>query len=101
MPMALRCIPGTGAAAMIIIRLMLPLVAGVLAAAEPAVLDSFDEITLKAGNEKVRVTAVDGHAGKAVRLDFSEGCASSYAMGRVRGRPEWDQAAGISFRVKG
>ena len=22
-------------------------------------------------------------------------------MGRVRGRPEWDQAAGISFLVKG
>lgn len=72
-----------------------------MVAAEPAVLDTFDEMTLKAGNDKVHVEAVDGHVGKAVQLAFAAECTNTFAMSRVRGRPEWDQAAGISFWVKG
>lgn len=80
--------------------LLLVFTAG-LCAAEAPVLDSFDALTLQPGNDKVRVEQVDGHTGKAVRLAFVAGAASSFAFSRVRGRPEWDQAAGISFWVKG
>src|SRR5688572_2534031 len=72
-----------------------------LSAVEAEVLDTFDEMTLKAGNDKVRVEPAVGRSGKAVQVAFAAECASSFAMGRVRGRPEWDQAAGISFWVKG
>ncbi len=82
------------------VLLITAVVTSVLTAESP-VLDSFDEVTPTAGNDKVRVEAVDGYAGKAVQLSFSEGCINTYAMGRVRGKPEWDQAAGISFWVKG
>lgn len=72
-----------------------------LTAVDAEVLDTFDEVTLQPGNDKVRVEAVAGQVGKAVQLTFAAECTSTFAMGRVRGRPEWDRAAGISFRVKG
>ena len=81
--------------------LLLVLVASGVVAAEPLVLDTFDAVTLKAGNDKVRAEQIAGHTGAAIQLNFSAEGASSFAMGRVRGGPEWDQAAGISFWVKG
>lgn len=70
-------------------------------AGEAPVLDSMDSATFRPGNDKVQIAEVDGHQGKALRFTFPEGAASSFAMGRVRGTAAWDQAAGISFRVKG
>ncbi|MBA3699343.1 MAG: CIA30 family protein [Planctomycetes bacterium] len=81
--------------------LLLTLIAAGVVAAEPAVLDTFDTVTLKAGNDKVRVESIAGHTSAAIRLNFAAECASSFAMGRVRGHPDWDHAAGISFWVKG
>ena len=75
-------------------------ISGIIAA-EPVVLDRLDEMTLRAGNEHVRIEAVEGHQGRALHLAFDEKCASAFAISQVRGRPEWDQAAGISFWVKG
>ncbi|HEX3133070.1 MAG TPA: GDSL-type esterase/lipase family protein [Planctomycetota bacterium] len=69
--------------------------------AESSVLDLCDKVTFTAGNDKVRVEQVVGHAGKAMQFTFAQECTNTFAMGRVRGRPEWDRAAGISFWVKG
>lgn len=81
--------------------LLLAIFAAGVVAAESSSLDTCDEVTLKAGNDKVRVEQVAGHNGAAIQVNFAAECASSFAMGRVRGRPEWDQAAGLSFWVKG
>lgn len=71
-------------------------------AAPGAVLDPCeDAASFRQPKEKVKVEAVAGHDGKALQFSFEQGCQSAFAMSKVRGAPEWDQAAGVSFWVKG
>lgn len=65
------------------------------------VISSMDTLQFTPPKEKGRVSAVSGVAGNAVQFTFDEGSRGAFAIGRLRGTPEWDQAAGFSFMVKG
>lgn len=73
-------------------------------AATGTVLDSMDELSFHVAPEKadkVTMSQVAGHQGKAVQLSFADAAVSAFAQSHVHGTPEWDQAAGFSFWVKG
>jgi lysophospholipase L1-like esterase len=70
-------------------------------AGEGTLLDAMDDASFKPPKEKGKLELVDGKAGKAIKFDFAEGCSGTFFPGKVRGTPEWDNAAGISFWVKG
>jgi lysophospholipase L1-like esterase len=73
-----------------------------LAGAAPAeVIDALDSPSFKFSNPKGRAELVEGRKGKALRLEFPENGKSVFAMRPARAAPEWDQAAGFSFWVKG
>jgi lysophospholipase L1-like esterase len=73
-----------------------------LFAADGPVIDSMDDIgTFNAPKEKGKIEAVEGKAGKAIKFSFDKDCNGVFSMGKVRATPEWDNAAGISFWVKG
>ncbi len=74
---------------------------GAAGCAESTVLDSMDQPTFKAGDAKATVTVVEGKVGKALSFAFTDACMNSFISGPVHGTPEWDQAAGFSFWVKG
>jgi lysophospholipase L1-like esterase len=69
--------------------------------AEGAVLDTMDQPTFAPGDGNAAVEVVDGRVGKALAFSFHDGCRNSFISGPVRGGPDWDRAAGISFWVKG
>lgn len=50
---------------------------------------------------KISAQFVDGKMGRAVKLNFENGCQSVYAQTPTRGATEWDKADGFSFWVKG
>jgi len=51
--------------------------------------------------EKGTLEAVEGKDGKALKFSFADGCMNMFFMSRLRGTPDWDQAAGFSFWIKG
>lgn len=83
-----------------LVALLSPL-ALVRAADDPATLDNFDEVRFKSTNEAAKAELVDGKVGKAVQFSFPEKCQNVFFSSRLRGQPAWDEAAGISFWVKG
>lgn len=82
-------------------RRLLPLLAlPFTCAAQEGVIDAMEARSFKLPGEKGRVEVVEGHSGKALRFVFPEG-KSVFAMRPARATPEWDDAAGFSFWVKG
>lgn len=78
------------------------LLSAAVSGAEGPVIDSMDDIgTFTAPKEKGKIEAVEGKVGKAIKFSFDKDCSGVFAMGKVRATPEWDNAAGISFWVKG
>src|SRR5205814_4418753 len=81
------------------------LVAGILFLAAPLhagpVIDSMDESRFVVPREKGKAELVEGKVGKAVRFTFEKDCQNTFFTSRLRGKPEWDRAAGLSFWVKG
>jgi lysophospholipase L1-like esterase len=75
--------------------------AGLSHAAEGALIETFDAPKVTAAKEKAHFETVEGKDGKALKCSFEDGCAAKFLMTRVRGTPEWDNAAGFSFWVKG
>lgn len=69
--------------------------------ADDLVIDSMDSLRLQLPAEKLAARLVDGKVGQAVRLDFADECQSVYAQTRSGGTPQWDEADGFSFWVKG
>jgi lysophospholipase L1-like esterase len=63
-------------------------------------ISSFDDIKIRDGDANAHSEVVEGKAGKAVKFSFAGG-KSSFCMTPLRGAPEWDNAAGFSFWVKG
>lgn len=64
------------------------------------------EITKEVNKAKVKIPAgsaelVDGKFGKAVKFDFADKSSGGFMVAGAKGSPEWDQAAGFSFWVKG
>jgi lysophospholipase L1-like esterase len=60
-----------------------------------------DEVHFRAPREKAKIEPVEGKVGKAVRFTFEKDARTTFCTSSVRGTPAWDQAAGLSFWVKG
>jgi lysophospholipase L1-like esterase len=60
-----------------------------------------DKLEFAPPKERGGVALVAGQSGQAVEFRFDQGSRSNFALGRIRGTPEWDKAAGFSFLVKG
>ena len=73
----------------------------VLAADEPGLIASLDTLRFTAPKEKATVTLVDGKVGKANRFAFDKDARSTFCTSLIRGRSDWDKAAGFSFWVQG
>lgn len=65
------------------------------------VLDSMDALGFHAPKGKGKADVIDGKDGKAVRFSFDKDAKSAFFTSNLRGRPEWDRAAGFSFWLKG
>ena len=70
-------------------------------AQQGSVIDAMDAVTFTAPEGKAAVELVEGREGKALQFTFPKGTPSVFAIGRARGKPEWDAAAGFSFWAKG
>ncbi|HHN47074.1 MAG TPA: hypothetical protein ENN09_06495 [Planctomycetes bacterium] len=68
---------------------------------EGTLIDGMEQANFRAPQEKASHEIVDGRFGKAVKFSFADGCRNAFFMLRARGAPEWDNAAGFSFWVKG
>src|SRR4051812_14695122 len=69
--------------------------------AQEAVIDSMDAPTFKFTKDTGKIELVDGKDGKALQFTFPQPSTSVFAARNVKPTPEWDQAAGFSFWVKG
>jgi lysophospholipase L1-like esterase len=70
-------------------------------AAEGPVLDTMDTLRFHAPAEKARAELVEGKDGKAVRFSFDRDARGAFCTSNLHGTPAWDEAAGLSFWVKG
>jgi lysophospholipase L1-like esterase len=80
------------------VLLFLALVAP-LARADGPVIDSMDELHFR--SDKAKAELVEGKVGKAVKFTFPDKCNGFFCTSNIRGKAEWDEAAGFSFWVKG
>ena len=69
--------------------------------AEAGVLDAMDAVGFAPPKEKASLSLVEGKRNKAVRFAFADENRGVFVIGKVKGTPEWDRAAGFSFWVKG
>jgi len=69
--------------------------------AEAPVLDAMEAVQFKQPKEKAKLELVEGKDGKALKFSFENACMNAFSFGKVKGAPEWDAAAGLSFWVKG
>lgn len=65
------------------------------------IIDSMDVLSFKPTSEKCKVQLVPGREGGALQFTFEKDARSSFAVGKSRGQPDWEQAEGISFWVRG
>jgi lysophospholipase L1-like esterase len=54
-----------------------------------------------ASSDKAQVKPLDGKSGPAMQLSFAKDSKNAFIIGKGRGQPSWDKAAGFSFWVKG
>ena len=67
-------------------------------------MDSAIHRPIPFGKEKMptgTVEVVEGRFGKACQFRFAENARGGFFVAGVKGGPDWDEAAGISFWVKG
>lgn len=64
-------------------------------------IDPLDSTARFRAAEKASFELVEGKVGKGVRCAFADKCQSAFVMTPFRGKPNWDQADGFSFLVKG
>ncbi|MGD0093103.1 MAG: GDSL-type esterase/lipase family protein [Planctomycetota bacterium] len=69
--------------------------------AEGPLIDSMDSESFKLLKDKGRLELVEGKVGKALKFSFDDQCSGVFFIGKARGQPEWDAAAGFSFWVQG
>ena len=82
--------------------ILLALVAAAPAIADGPVIASLDDPkTFAPPKDKARAEMVEGKVGKAIRFSFEKHARSVFFTSRIRGTPEWDKAAGLSFWVCG
>lgn len=66
----------------------------------PTLIDSLETLP-PAVPEKATAQLVDGKVGGAVKFGFPDDCQNVFVQLKASGRPEWNEAAGFSFWVKG
>jgi lysophospholipase L1-like esterase len=71
------------------------------APAEGPVVATMDESIFAAPKGKGTAELVDGKVGKAIKFTLDKDARGAFFTSRLRGTPEWDRAAGLSFWVKG
>src|SRR5579883_1735082 len=67
---------------------------------DATLIHSMDDLKLRDPDKGAHSEIVAGKFGKAVTFTF-EGEKGTFVTTPLRGKPEWDQAAGFSFWVKG
>src|SRR5690242_12807059 len=65
------------------------------------VLDTMDELHFRSPAGRGKAELVPGKVGRAVRFSFDQGSRNAFFVSNLRGGPEWDRAAGLSFWVRG
>jgi lysophospholipase L1-like esterase len=68
---------------------------------EGGVISTMDDMRFNPPKQKGTAELVEGTVGKAVRFDFEKDAISAFFTSNIHGTPEWDRAAGFSFRVRG
>ncbi len=74
---------------------------GAARAADGPVLDTMDTLRFQPPRQKGRAELVEGKFGKALRFSVDEGAPGAFFTSNLRGTPAWDEAAGLSFWVRG
>jgi hypothetical protein len=64
-------------------------------------VDTMDEVHFRAPRQKAKIEQVEGKMGKAVRFTFEKDARTTFCTSALRSTPAWDEAAGLSFWVKG
>ena len=82
------------------VALLLTLVVSTSTAGAGDLIDSMDTNRFRSPKEKGKAELIEGKVGKAVRFSFEKGCQNTFFASNLRGKPEWDRAAGISLWVK-
>lgn len=81
--------------------LLVVAVSGAAVAADGPLLDPLDTLRFGQPKAKGKAALVEGKVGKAIRFSFDKDASSTFFTSNIRGTPEWDKAAGLSFWVKG
>lgn len=84
-----------------IIAAAIPLLFASISLADGPVIDSFDEMRFRAPAEKASAKLIPGHTGSAIEFQFEKESPSVFFGSNIHGQPNWDDAEGISFWVKG
>jgi len=90
-----------------IVCLLLAVTAGASAPAAPVTIFDMDSMQFTVGTfgdsntPAGTIEQVEGEFGKALQFSFVPESRNGYFMARITPTPEWDQAAGFSFWVKG
>jgi lysophospholipase L1-like esterase len=71
------------------------------AAADRTLITSCDELRFQPPKDKGQAKLVEGKLGQAIQFSFGKDARSTFFTSNLRGTPEWDEAAGFSFWVKG
>jgi len=80
---------------------LLVIVASASSSVAGDLIDAMDSNRFVSPKAKGKAELVEGKVGKAVRFSFEQGCQNTFFASRLRGKPEWDKAEGISLWVKG
>jgi len=70
------------------------------ARADGPTIHNFDDAKVRTA-DKAKAETVEGKVGKALKMSFADEGRNAFVMTDIRGKPEWDKAAGFSFWVKG
>lgn len=81
--------------------LFLAVISGSLGFAEDVVIDSLNELRFRTPAQKGTASLVPGHDGQAIEFKFDKDSQNVFFGSNIRGKPEWDDAAGFSFWLKG
>jgi lysophospholipase L1-like esterase len=82
------------------IALLACLLAQAMAAGDDSI-STLDELVFKQLAQKGSLSLVAGNQEKANEFRFDKDCQNVFFTSAIRGKPEWDKAAGFSFWVKG
>lgn len=69
--------------------------------AADTLITSCDNLRFQSPKEKGKAELVEGKVGTAIQFTFEKDARSAFFTSNLRGTPDWDEAVGFSFWVKG